>query len=192
MRHTYPLRSPEVYFKIATTWSEKNNLLKVDLGGSINPYKNFKTVDLKGSCDIKMDLNKSWKFKTNSVGVFRAKDIIEHLKNPIHTMNEAYRCLAPGGFLYIEVPSTDGRGAFQDPTHVSFWNENSFWYYTNKQTRKFIEPECKCLFDIIKLETCYPNKEAQKLDIPYVVAYLAANKVKKQDNPLQRSQIYAR
>ena len=28
-------------------------------------------------------------------------------------------------------PSTDGRGAYQDPTHVAFYNENSFWYYTN-------------------------------------------------------------
>ncbi len=30
----------------------------------------------------------------------------------------------------ILVPSTDGRGAFQDPTHVSFWNINSFMYYS--------------------------------------------------------------
>ena len=32
-------------------------------------------------------------------------------------------------------PSTDGRGAFQDPTHVSFYNENSFWYFTDRRLR---------------------------------------------------------
>jgi len=26
-------------------------------------------------------------------------------------------------------PSTDGRGAFQDPTHLSFWNLNSWFYF---------------------------------------------------------------
>jgi hypothetical protein len=40
------------------------------------------------------------------------------------------------GKLDILVPSTDGRGAFQDPTHVSFWNINSFYYYQKDDHRK--------------------------------------------------------
>jgi hypothetical protein len=47
----------------------------------------------------------------------------------IHVMNEAYRVLQPGGIFDIEVPTTDGRGAFQDPTHRSYWNLNSFLYF---------------------------------------------------------------
>ncbi len=39
-------------------------------------------------------------------------------------MNEIWRICKPGATLDILVPSTDGRGAFQDPTHVSFWNIN--------------------------------------------------------------------
>jgi hypothetical protein len=35
----------------------------------------------------------------------------------------------PGGTAEIVVPTTDGPGAFQDPTHVSFWNRRSFLYY---------------------------------------------------------------
>jgi hypothetical protein len=27
------------------------------------------------------------------------------------------------------VPTTEGPGAWQDPTHVSFWNRRSFLYY---------------------------------------------------------------
>jgi O-antigen biosynthesis protein len=37
--------------------------------------------------------------------------------------------LVPGGWLLAATPSTDVRGAFQDPTNCSFWNvPNSFWY----------------------------------------------------------------
>lgn len=60
----------------------------------------------------------------------RGHDILEHLPGMILSMNEIWRVLKPGGLADILVPSTDGRGAFQDPTHVSFWNANSFWYYS--------------------------------------------------------------
>jgi predicted SAM-dependent methyltransferase len=56
-------------------------------------------------------------------------NIFEHLPSKIHTMNEAWRVLEPGGALEIIVPTTDGRGAFQDPTHVSFWTPNDAWYF---------------------------------------------------------------
>jgi hypothetical protein len=55
---------------------------------------------------------------------------LRHPRGPIHVMNEAHRVLVPGGMLDIEVPTTEGRGAWQDPTHVTFWNRNSFLYYT--------------------------------------------------------------
>jgi hypothetical protein len=37
------------------------------------------------------------------------------------------------------VPSTDGRGAFQDPTHRSFWCENDWDYYTTAEYARFID-----------------------------------------------------
>jgi hypothetical protein len=42
-----------------------------------------------------------------------------------------WRVLKRGGVADIIVPSTAGPGAFQDPTHVSFWNERSFMYFEN-------------------------------------------------------------
>jgi len=48
----------------------------------------------------------------------------------IHVMNEAWRILKRDGLFDIEVPTTDGMGAWQDPTHRTFWNRNSFLYYT--------------------------------------------------------------
>lgn len=48
----------------------------------------------------------------------------------IHVMNEAWRVLQPDGIFDIDVPTTEGRGAVQDPTHRTYWNLNSFKYYT--------------------------------------------------------------
>lgn len=73
-----------------------------------------------------------------SVGVIRAHDFLEHVVDKVALINELYRVLAPGGMLLTLTPSTDGRGAFQDPTHVAYYNENSFWYYTEQQHRAFV------------------------------------------------------
>lgn len=76
-----------------------------------------------------VNLNGPWPWSDSSITEVHAYDAIEHLPNHIHTMNEAWRVLEPGGVFDIDVPTTDGRAAWQDPTHVSFWNRNSFWYY---------------------------------------------------------------
>ena len=44
-------------------------------------------------------------------------------------MNELWRVLQPGALALIHVPTTEGSGAWQDPTHVSFWNRRSFLYF---------------------------------------------------------------
>lgn len=123
---------------------------KLDLGGRFGKNKDYESVDLKDA-DINTDLNQKWPFEDNSVSVIRANDVFEHLKDPIFTMKECWRVLKPGGFLIGQVPSTDGRGAFQDPTHCSFWNENSFFYYTNKNWAKYIDTPVK--FQAVRLYT---------------------------------------
>ena len=90
-------------------------------------------------------------------------------------MSEIYRVLAHGGWAFIEVPSTDGRGAWMDPSHVSFWNQNSFFYYTRHQQAKFIG-NSKIKFMERKLETNYPSKWYEDNKIPCVTAWLVAHK----------------
>ncbi len=108
--------------------------LRIDLGCGINKNDNFVGVDIcpGPGVDIVADLSKKFPFEDNSVDEIRAHDIIEHLPDRIHTMNEIWRVCKPGAKVDIRVPSTDGRGAFQDPTHVSFWNINSFFYYCSE------------------------------------------------------------
>ncbi|MDD5551204.1 MAG: class I SAM-dependent methyltransferase [Candidatus Omnitrophica bacterium] len=70
-------------------------------------------------------------FEDNSVDEIHCKHFIEHIPQyqVIETFNEFYRILKVGCLLEIYVPPSTGRGAFCDPTHVSFWNDMSFRYY---------------------------------------------------------------
>lgn len=152
-------------------WANERGLRALDLGGAFGTPEGFERVDLTW-VDVNADLNERWPFEDNSVGVLRAVDFIEHLRDPIHTMNEAWRVLAHGGVFMIDVPSTDGPGAFCDPTHVSFWNKRSFRYYTEGQLQAYIRGAgCWCRFQAIKVEniTLHDN-------IPYVRAHLIAIK----------------
>lgn len=123
--------------EMARVWSERNALLALDLGGQWDALPGLTTVDLRGA-EITADLRERWPFADGTVGMVRAYDVFEHLPDILHTMTELSRVLAPGGHAFIQVPSTDGRGAFQDPTHVSFWNENSILYYTDRRKARYI------------------------------------------------------
>ena len=103
--------------------------MALNLGCSDALVVGMVNVDLFPPCDVQADLSLVWPWEDSSVDSIRAHDLIEHLKDQVHTMNEAWRILKPGGTLEIVVPTTDGRAAFQDPGHISFWNRHSFWYY---------------------------------------------------------------
>jgi SAM-dependent methyltransferase len=111
---------------------DTEKLMKVDLCCGTRKPEGFVGVDYFAGAgvDIVANLNDHFPFDDNSVDVLRAHDAIEHLPNRIHTMNEIWRICKPNAVVDIFVPSTDGRGAFQDPTHVSYWNINSFLYYS--------------------------------------------------------------
>ena len=156
-------------YQLAAKWADLNNLLKVDICGGFNPPKGYKSIDL-ANADIIHDLNEPWPFKDGELGIIRAHDALEHLKNPIHVMKEAHRCLAPMGWFLTQTPSTDGRGAFQDPTHISFWNSNSFWYYTKKETAKYIGTPVR--FQLNRIKNYFPNDYCQTHNIMYVKADL--------------------
>ena len=108
--------------------------LRIDLGCGINKPEGFVGVDIYPGLgvDIVADISKEFPFSDSSIDELRAHDIIEHLPDRINTMNEIWRVCKHGAKVDIRVPSTDGRGAFQDPTHISFWNINSFLYYCNE------------------------------------------------------------
>jgi O-antigen biosynthesis protein len=160
--------------KLAERDAELKGLMKIDIGGGISPLNGYTTIDI-ADADIISDLNEGIPLPDNSVGVINASHVLEHLKDPYKSMKEIHRVLCHGGWAFIEVPSTDGRGAFQDPTHVSFWNENSFTYYTEAGRAAYIRNK-DVRFQSYRVETLFHNEDMKHQNIPVTIAWLVAIK----------------
>lgn len=174
--------------QVIDEWAKRSGLPKIDLGGAHNSPEGYESVDYQDA-DHNCDISEGLPFEDNSVSVVRAIDFLEHIpscKNSgckheagecvVGVMKEIYRVLAPNGVLLSATPSTDGRGAYQDPTHISFHNQNSFWYYCNKSHQQYLRDLGDMRFNALQLYTHYPNKFCRPHDISYVVATLVAIK----------------
>jgi SAM-dependent methyltransferase len=166
----------EYRVKIAETWAVREGLALIDLCSGPEPAEGYVGVDkyAEGPRVWKGDLSQVWEMDAGSVGVLRAQDALEHIPDPLHTMNQAWRVLAHGGWFFSDTPSTDGRGAFQDPTHVSYWNSNSFWYYTSQRQRQFVQNTPH--FQMWHLDNIFYDDWYKLHNIPYVRAHMSAVK----------------
>jgi glycosyltransferase involved in cell wall biosynthesis len=161
----------------ALAWTARRGLLALDLGAAHRKPPGYLGVDQHpgDGVDIVATLPGPLDLPDGSVGLVRAVDFLEHVPAKVPLINELYRLLAPGGMLLTMTPSSDGRGAYQDPTHVAFYNENSFWYYTDDQYRAFV-PEIEARFQSSRLVTYFPTEWHARNDISYVAANLIAMK----------------
>jgi O-antigen biosynthesis protein len=114
------------------------------------------------------------------VAIVKAYDVLNRVADRARLFNEAYRVLAHAGLMLTQTPSTDGRGAFQDPSSVAYYNENSFMYVTQAALRDAI-PDLTARFQVSHLRTFYPSPGHEELSIAYVQANLLAVK----DGPRQ-------
>ena len=156
----------------AKKWAQRRSLGRWDLGGAHNCPEGYTPIDTALGTEF---FAMAYGQPDSSVGVIRAVDFLEHVEDKIHLFNEMYRVLAHGGMLISVTPSTDGRGAFQDPTHVSFYNENSFWYYTDRELAQYV-PDIICRFQVSRLVTYFPSDFHRNNNISYVAANLVAIK----------------
>lgn len=163
-------------YALGEEWTRRMGLKFVDLCGAHDAPPGYLILDQE-PCEGGMvcDLDGRWPIADDSVGLLRASDAVEHLKDPVHTMNEAYRVLAPGGFMIIDVPSTNGLGAFCDPTHVSYWNKLSFRYYAEERFARYI-PAFKGRFQAARVIEHFPSDWHREENVPYAQAHLFALK----------------
>ena len=166
-------------------WCRRENLPMIDLGGAHNSPSGYVPLDvglpntIRG---IRADI-RAHEFPKNSIGCFRACDFLEHIPKPEipALLNKLYDALVPGGWLLTITPSVEGpngevgRGAFQDPTHVSFWEPNSWLYYTNREWAKYI-PNYRARFQKVRCQTEYPSENHRLMRIPYLYADCCALK----------------
>lgn len=146
-----------------------------DLGGGINGREGWETIDISGDARIKADLRNEWPMEDSGAFAFRASDFLEHLPNKQFTVSEIHRCLRPGGWLLSATPSTRGAGAWMDPTHCSYWNRESWWYYTRDNQAKYIRNN-----NIRFIESELRDEDVvfytDEPPIPYVISNLVALK----------------
>jgi O-antigen biosynthesis protein len=168
--------------KMAAAWAKRRGLKVLDMGAAHRKPEGFEGCDIDDlpGVDYVFDANGKWPFEDGSVGVIRAVDFLEHVQDKLSVIREIYRVLAHGGILLSMTPSTDGRGAFQDPTHVAYYNENSFWYYTRKAYRDFIHG-LEVEFQESNLWTDYPSDWHRQNQVSYVHAHLIALKQESRD-----------
>lgn len=180
-RHTVEMANENIT-KLAAAWAKRRGLKVLDMGAAHRKPDGFEGCDIDElpGVDHVFDANGRWPFEDGSVGVIRGVDFLEHVHDKLNAIREIYRVLAHGGMLLSMTPSTDGRGAYQDPTHVAYYNQNSFWYYTRKNYRDFIHG-LEVQFQESNLWTDYPSKWHEENQVSYVHAHLIALKQESRD-----------
>lgn len=149
--------------KLLSVWCEREGLALRDF--SDDPRLGWEVGD--ASHDI----------ADGSVGVVRASDFLCRHSDHELIMKRIWRMLADGGILLSDTPSTDGRGAFQDPKNIGYWNENSFWYWTRPEFQRFLQDQVTVpVFRPMYVTTYYPSAFHEQNKIPYVRAWLVAVK----------------
>ena len=83
--------------------------------------------------DVLYDLNSfPWPFANGAFDQMYMNNVIEHLGDTVRVMEEAYRLLKTGGKLHIRVPYWNHKCAASDPTHVKYFSEISFMFFTGQ------------------------------------------------------------
>lgn len=117
----------------------REEIIRLNLGCGLRKADGYINIDNREETgpDLCIDVAAGLPYEDGTVDEVRAFDFLEHVPRDkvIFVMEEIWRVLKPGGRLEHFTPSTDGRGAFQDPTHRSYWNINSWLYYMNDQNR---------------------------------------------------------
>jgi SAM-dependent methyltransferase len=126
--------------------------------------------------------------ETNSVGLVKADDFLQLIPTAEikKVMEEIYRILKPGGWLLSTTPSTDGRGAFQDIRHSSYWNDNSWWYWSNKSASSHYYPkpdDATPKFQSVRVWTDFINDWHRQHNISFCHADMCAIKGQRQPGP---------
>lgn len=125
-------------------------MIKLDIGSGVPKKAGYITIDNDESVgsDILLDiLEASYmdvlfevkKFVDGDaegwnnleIDEIRCHHLLEHLDptKKVKIMRTLYDSLKPGGILDIEVPLFPHPASVQDPTHISFWSKESFWYF---------------------------------------------------------------
>jgi SAM-dependent methyltransferase len=107
-------------------------MMQINLGCGQRLLREHINIDIRPGAGVELVADGlHLPFPDDSLDAVRAFDFLEHVPNDkrIAIIEEIWRVLHHDGVFEHLTPSTDGRGAFQDPTHYSFWCINSWFYF---------------------------------------------------------------
>lgn len=169
--------------QLAAEWSRRRDLRVITITTPSSPAVSH---DDPGEIVMIDPDNPTLPFADDSVGLVKVVEVLQRVPDRAALFNEIYRVGVHGAVVVTSTPSTDGRGAFQDPSHVAFYNENSFWYLTQEHRRASI-PSLNARLQVSRIRTYYPTEFEERAAIPYVQANLLVIK----DGPRQGGELLA-
>ncbi|MGI6103221.1 MAG: methyltransferase domain-containing protein [Patescibacteria group bacterium] len=108
---------------------------KLDVGCAFRKpegYWGIDRVDVPG-VDQVVDLTKfPWDLPDNHFDEVRVWHILQFLPETVRTMEEVWRVAKPGARVTIGVPYYMSALAFGDPSHVRYFTEETFKYFTTE------------------------------------------------------------
>ena len=132
-------------------------------------YVNLDIVESEG-VDVVQDVTKGLPFEDNSFEEVLCIDFLEHIaqEKVIFVINEIWRVMKDRAILKIHVPEAPGVTAFQDPTHRSYWNEETFTYFIKKHPRR---EYCSSLYGINAMFKMKSIAREERLTHKYAVSH---------------------
>lgn len=111
-------------------------MTRIEIGGGTKPRDGWHNLDpVHGVGALKIPAQHPWPINTESIEAVWASHVMEHIPagvDRIAVFNEAHRVLIPGGTFTVVVPLFPWPQAMADPTHVSYWVEESFGYFDGR------------------------------------------------------------
>lgn len=129
--------------------------MKIDLGCGASKKAGFIGVDSLSitGVDITHDLNNvPYPFYDGQASEIWMDQVLEHLGDPLKTMEEIYRISAPNALVTIGVPYFRSVYSAIDPTHKNFFTSFWFHYFDEKKTFKQKYQYTKANFEILRIE----------------------------------------
>lgn len=131
--------------------------MRLNLGAGARPMQGADWVNIdiqeRMKPDLVCDVTKGLPYPDDSVDEVRAQDFLEHVPRDkqIFVMNEIWRVLKRGGVFISSTPDAEyGQGAFQDPTHLSFWTENTWLYFSHPAYRELYDIRANFLIEALQ------------------------------------------